>query len=209
MSVLLEHDDVAKSRRALIISSVVVIALYYVQFVSTEPEIEIFNLKIAVSKDSLIIAAKLSTAYLLYIFILQVFKSTSEKLVKGREDRLNGLSEKAAVSEFQENYDASIRRNREMGEAVSDFEEHLADIKAGVSLGRLKLIDEMSRIKVIGHIVEFLVDVAPPLIIALVALTNLHSPIYDDWHQSRIDALEQVVVEAPVEEPVDDTQLSE
>ena len=108
MSVLLEHDNIIKSRRALIISSVVVISLHYVQLNSNE--IEIFKLQVAVSKGSLIIAAKLSTLYLLYIFALQAIKRYIERFIRNRKNSLASLSDGAEtkVTEFNKEYEADI-----------------------------------------------------------------------------------------------------
>jgi hypothetical protein len=64
MSVLLEHDDFKKSRKALITTSVLTIALSYIVLGSNE--LEIFKLKILVNKETIILAGKISVLYLLF-----------------------------------------------------------------------------------------------------------------------------------------------
>jgi len=91
MSVAMEHDTLPKSRRSLLIVSAGTIVLHFAQLNSSE--LEIFELKIAVTLDSIIIAAQVSILYLSYVFWMQANKHLG--VLRGKA--LSGITEKQKV----------------------------------------------------------------------------------------------------------------
>lgn len=204
MSALLEHDDIKKSRRALIISSVVVIALHYVQLKTDY--IEILKLQVVVSKDSLVVAAKLSTAYLLYIFILRVVKINIETTIETAHEFIKKLYQDADEKIAEAKRNAAVISINTRGGNVDDFER---ETKERIASETRKLVANLKLGKALDSTVEILTDVVPAIILAVLALTNAHTVLYDNWHQSRISSQDQAVIEAPVDEPDQDATISE
>jgi hypothetical protein len=94
MSVFFDHDTAQKTRRAIIITSVVAIALHYVQLGSNE--LEIFKLKIIVQKENIIVFLKFALAYLTYMYLTYEFGTywgdrKKRPLVRMRDNHLNSL----------------------------------------------------------------------------------------------------------------------
>ncbi|MGR3341922.1 MAG: hypothetical protein ACU0DI_01595 [Paracoccaceae bacterium] len=98
MSVAMEHDTLPKSRRSLLIVSAGTIVLHFAQLNSSE--LEIFELKIAVTLDSIIIAAQMSILYLSYVFWMQANKHLG--VLRGKA--LRGIAEKQNVDPIIQKY---------------------------------------------------------------------------------------------------------
>lgn len=168
MSVLLEHDDIIKSRRALIISSVVVIALYYVKLESEY--IEILKLKVAVSKDSLIIAAKFSTVYLLYIFALQALRRINVRYLENQNNHYQNMTSdqipdttKDMLLEALDNEESREERNE-----YTDTDTLFANY-------RIKLRVVLTKHRQYDFALEALIEIVPAVVIAIAALTGWHT----------------------------------
>lgn len=68
---LLDHSDFQKSRRALIISSIILYLITHVKLTSSE--MEIFKLKFPIDQSVLITYWKILTTYFFFVFVVEFF----------------------------------------------------------------------------------------------------------------------------------------
>lgn len=80
MSFFFEHDDLVKSRRAVVTASIITMALHHV--VLNSNELEIFKLKIAIDQNTLILWGKLSVIYLLLNYLYFAVSSVTERHIE-------------------------------------------------------------------------------------------------------------------------------
>ncbi|MGF1552049.1 MAG: hypothetical protein ACFBWO_06030 [Paracoccaceae bacterium] len=92
LTLFLEHDDAAKSKRALIIGSFVLIFLSRIEFESSN--IEVTALKIEVSKDSIILFVRLINLYFFGNFLLFVLADRAQEQIKALEKNISEGGEK-------------------------------------------------------------------------------------------------------------------
>ncbi|MDF3413306.1 hypothetical protein HKX54_02460 [Sulfitobacter sp. M57] len=105
MSVLFDHETFDKTRRAVIITATVVMALHFVELCSDH--IDVFSLKIAVSKLALELAGRVTLFYLIVVFFLQAVRFR----ISGLWDELSKIDpedEFVKLGEFEQHVRSSL-----------------------------------------------------------------------------------------------------
>lgn len=160
MSVLLEHDNSQKARRAIIVTSVVTIVLHYAQLGSNE--IDFFGLKIAVHKENISLFLKLALGYLLYIY-------TIFELGASYEDRVTRLAKRLK---------AELDRDIEEMD-VPDTDAHSISLKKAEVEERFKM-DELKRLTQLSFYMKIFSEYFPVYAFSLLAFTGLHELFLGD-----------------------------
>lgn len=148
MSLLLEHDDLKKARRALMIASVIAITLQYT--VMTSSTLKILNLEFVVSIDQLVISGRLIVLYLLYNFLMRLFVDKKVEILS----RLKELSRALGPISVGSKSMGLPKAETVVSNLKADFQRIIRD--------RSKLVFDFNLV----------IDVITPVFIALLALSE-------------------------------------
>ncbi|MBI1492857.1 hypothetical protein [Halocynthiibacter styelae] len=149
MSVVFEHDSAAKARRSIIVTSTLIIALYYVRLKSNE--LDLFGLKVLVEKDNILIFLKLALGYLVYMYAIYEFS----EYLSDRHQRL------------------TTKLNNELEEMISTtFPQPHEEKRAEIQEAHRK--NENARLVRLSLMIKSYRDYFPVMIFALFAMTDIH-----------------------------------
>ncbi len=80
MYTVLEHDDLQKSRRALMATSFFILFIFHIEIVKSE--LSVFGLSVNIDKNHIIGLSSLLDIYLLCVFVLRHFNVNFSELLR-------------------------------------------------------------------------------------------------------------------------------
>lgn len=170
MSVILEHDTAQKARRAVVVTSVVLILLHYVDLGSSE--MEIFKLKISVQKDNVSLFLKLTLAYLLYIYIAYEVGGYWAQRTKRMTKRLM-LKVEADVRAAEGYFDDGFARDSPTKKMLQD--ERIKEYEAKLNE------QENSQLLSLSNTLKVAIDYLPVMAFSLLAFSGAHESLIDSY----------------------------
>lgn len=159
MYALMDHEDIAKSRKALMATCVLLIVLHSFQI--SGQTFNIFGLEAKFDKELSLGLCSLAVLYFLYVFLIKVIES---KVLEAIESRIEGY--KSQLDEIKKRLDSgdfhSVSDDRMVPPGVE-----FRDYKRFISSISVKLDVAFRSLKTITFL---LVDVGPPLLFAVFAI---------------------------------------
>lgn len=166
MYTLMDHEDVIKSRKALMATSVLLIILHSFQI--SGKTINLFGLEANFDKNLSIGLCGLAVVYFLYVFVVRVLES---KTLEVLEFRLQSYKE--LLDELQKGIDDPEYYNKFDEKMMASDKDHIKRQHWIQSLSY-----KIERVfKLLKMITFLLVDVAPPILLAIFAIKKTHAII--------------------------------
>lgn len=177
MSVLFDHDTSQKTRRAVIVTSVIIIVLHYVQLRSDE--LEIFKLKIIVQKENIVLFLKVGLGYLVYMFFVYEISTYWTERTKRLLDRQR--EELLAADTDEDEYKINL-----MKPSVRQVDTRLKVIEEKFKK------EETSRLLRLETNLRFLRDYLPVFLFVFLALSELHENVFGRYILIEIPHIDKV-----------------
>lgn len=163
MYALMDHEDIGKSRKALLATSVLLLILHSFQIAGQT--INIFGLEAKFDKELSLGLCGLAVVYFLYVFIMRVaeskFLETIESRITQHKTKLEDIGSRLDSGDFIKD-DVRIIPP---GVEFRDYKTWVDSINAKLDLA----------FKTLKTITFLLVDVGPPLLFAVFSLKKTHA----------------------------------
>lgn len=164
MYALMDHEDIIKSRKALMVTSLFLIILHSFQI--SGQTINIFGLEAKFDKELSLGLCGLAVFYFLYIFILKVVES---KVFEAIEFRIQNY--KLLLEDLKKRVDDPDYFTKEESKIIPPGIEY-RERKDWIDSIKTKLDQAFISLKMITFL---LVDVCPPLLFAIFAIKKTHA----------------------------------
>lgn len=180
MSIFLEHDDLKKSRRALLAVSFLVISLDYIELKSNT--LTLLGLSVSVYKENLIVAGKWAVIYLLVVlvvhfvdFISRALIERSDRMIDSYREGLLKLSDRSGGAITEKELELLFENPIKRGIYHNFLGMRAKELKDAIEIME-KVDHQRARVIVVSSLIR---DALIPLLVAFMALTHFHRRLAD------------------------------
>jgi len=154
---LLDHDDFKKSRKAVIVTAIGLLAIS--KLVEVNGETKVLGIKIVADKDILVASTFAALCYFLYVFIFRTY----ERFHEGRYNRSVKMIEDIRAADEVRNVEIE-KMNTQSNKSTKFVEAH-SELE--------KLLNETTKLLRVMRVIIFVaVDFAPVIIVSWFSFNN-------------------------------------